>query len=608
MQQTGKLCDEAVELSMATYASSSILVDIEPVGQRVTIRHGATLLEAIQKAGLNITASCGGSGFCGNCLVRIMGGAVSPVSVNETIFLESNQLTDGYRLACQTVPLGDTKIYIPPISLAMGQQLQVEGQERALELHPAISIAEIVPSEILSSWDSIFISPPFDHCKLGDRQKEMLKETIRRNDGRVRLITKGTDLIAGLSQGARVLGLAMDIGSTKVAFYLVDLESGKTLAMTGILNPQIAFGEDIISRIAYAEKGAEQSKELQSKLIHEINNTVAALCEKVGAQPGQICDCILVGNTVIHHLVFGLPVSQLGRAPYLPATKESFSISASKLGLSLAPGAQIFSPPLIAGYIGTDHVAALTAALFPDPDQTRILIDIGTNTEISLSHAGRFYSCSCASGPAFEGAYIRDGMRALPGAIESIQIRPDGELTVRTIGNKPPIGICGSGILSTVSELLRAGIIDRRGVIRWGEKKEFTLVNAEASGQNRDILVTRKDIHEIQLAKGAIRAGIEVLLKHAGIDASQITEWIIAGAFGTKIDLRAAMTIGMFPEQPLERFHQVGNAAGMGAKKLLLSEPERQRLNEFLCNIEYVELTTEPGFEEIYVQALYLPE
>jgi uncharacterized 2Fe-2S/4Fe-4S cluster protein (DUF4445 family) len=584
-----------------------IQVDIEPIGKRITIKPGSTVLEAIQKSGIDITTSCGGTGFCGTCLVQIIQGKVNPVSSSEANVLDPDRKANGFRLACQTIALSDVKIHIPPESFSAGQQLQIEGQESPAILSPAVTIKDFQLQNKNNDSTQTFTGSLLVSLQIDQDQRKIITDISKKNHGIVRLVMRDSRILSITDPGKTILGLAIDIGSTKMAFYVVDLQTGGTLAMVGVMNPQIAFGEDVISRIAYAEKGPTQRHQLQSILIKAINSTVADLCARIGGDKSQICDCVVVGNTVIHHLFCGLPVSQLGAAPYLAAKKEALAFPAAELGILLAPEAQIYLPPIIAGYVGADHVAALSATLFLDLDKARMLIDIGTNTEISLASAGKIYSCSCASGPAFEGAYIRDGMRALPGAIKYVEISTNGEVSTRTIGDKPPIGLCGSGILSAVSELHRLGIVDMRGVIRWQDQKEFPLVKAACSGHRRDIIVTRKDIHEIQLAKGAIRAGIEVLLSHAGIDANQVEEWVIAGAFGTHIDIRSALSIGMFPAQPLERFHQVGNAAGMGAKKMLLSQPERTRANEFLHNIEYVELTTEPGFQDTYIQSLYFP-
>lgn len=324
---------------------------------------------------------------------------------------------------------------------------------------------------------------------------------------------------------------------------------------------------------------------------------------------------VAVGNTAIHHLFCGLPVEQLGAAPYVPVVSSPLEFAASEIGLAAAPGARIFMPANIAGYVGADHVSALLASRSYASERTALLVDIGTNTEVSLTYQGKVYSCSCASGPAFEGAHIKDGMRAAPGAIDRVRISGT-DVRLTTIKNVAPVGICGSGILNAVAEMLNAGIVDARGVLRGGEKfaarmrangrlADFILVPAGDTGHGREITVTRKDVNEIQLAKGAIRAGIEILLKDAGIQAEEIDEFIIAGAFGTYLDLNSAVRVGMFPALPLERYHQVGNAAGVGAKEMLVSTVHRVEAAQIVERVSYIELTTHPGFTPQFVEAMY---
>jgi uncharacterized 2Fe-2S/4Fe-4S cluster protein (DUF4445 family) len=323
---------------------------------------------------------------------------------------------------------------------------------------------------------------------------------------------------------------------------------------------------------------------------------------------------VIVGNTAMHHLLIGLPVHQLAMAPYVPAVGEAFEIQAEELGLALAPGAQVYFPPNIAGFVGADHVAMVLSTELWQTEQTVIALDIGTNTEITLAHAGRLLSCSCASGPAFEGAHIRDGMRAAPGAIERVQIL-EGEPKVYTIGEQAPVGICGSGILDSVAELIKAGIIDRRGSIQAGaprvrkgessKHQHYLLVPAGESGHGRDVVVSRSDVNEIQLAKGAIRAGIDILLEEAGIHAHDLEAFIIAGAFGTYLDIDSAITVGMFPDLPRARFRQVGNAAGTGARQMLVSAAQREAAEQIRSRVEYIELTVHPDFESRFTQALF---
>jgi len=421
-----------------------------------------------------------------------------------------------------------------------------------------------------------------------------------------------------------VYGLALDIGTTTVAAYLCNLRTGELVATHSMMNPQVAFGEDVMSRITYVMTHPEEGLEkLHQLIIDGINESVGRLARSNHLQPEDILELTVVGNTAMHHLFAGLPVQQLGHAPYVPVISEALEIPAKTLGLEIAPGATIYLPPNIAGYVGADHVSMLLAMDVLHAAQPTIALDIGTNTEITLSlpngvpgspYSGgrnRLLSCSCASGPAFEGAHIQAGMRAAPGAIERIQIN-DGQLHIHTIGDLPPVGICGSGILDAVAQMLSAGILDHRGVLRLDSpfvrddngRREFLLARAEKTGNERDLAVSREDVKEIQLAKGAIRAGVEVLLAEAGLMSDDIQQFIVAGAFGTYLDLESAVRVGMFPALPLNRFRQVGNAAGMGARQMLLSGAQR-RLAARLANwVEYIELTTHASFTNEFVKAL----
>jgi uncharacterized 2Fe-2S/4Fe-4S cluster protein (DUF4445 family) len=318
----------------------------------------------------------------------------------------------------------------------------------------------------------------------------------------------------------------------------------------------------------------------------------------------------------MHHLFAGLPVAQLGHAPYVPAASQALDLRASDLGLDLNRGAYVYLPPNIAGYVGADHVSMVLATETHQAGRTTLALDIGTNTEITLSHAGRLLCCSCASGPAFEGAHIRDGMRAAPGAIERVQINGEKHtIRIQTIADQPPVGICGSGILDAIAEMLISGVLDRRGALvgshplvrRRDGLNEFVLAEASRSGHGRDVLVSRRDVNEIQLAKGAIRAGIELLLAEAGIPAAEIQDFIVAGAFGTYISIPSAIRVGMFPALPLGRFRQVGNAAGEGARQMLVSLRQRELAELIAHRLEYIELSSHPDFTNEFSHRLFFP-
>ena len=600
------------------------IVDLEPIGRRIEVDPATDLLTAAQKAGVDLVAACGGVGICGTCRVRLMRGQLSPLTLTEEDQLRPEEIAQGYRLACQAVPLGDVRLDIPPESLPVPQKMQIDGRESEFEIVP-----NVVPVDLALSAPTIedlrsdltradqAVTAAGHGALQGDLgQLAQLSRQLRRQDWAARLAIRPrpgvSDLVAVLPLDSSLLGLAVDLGSTKLAIYLVDLQSGATLAKTGVMNPQIGYGEDVVSRIAFANRSDENRKLLQTRLVESLNQAVKEFCVQLKLSTAQIVDAVVVGNTAMHHFFCGLPVEQLGSAPYVAAVSQPLEFRAGEIGLALARGAWVYLPANIAGYVGGDHTSVLLTTQSYAPGKTLVAVDIGTNTEISAIHQGKIVSCSTASGPAFEGAHIRDGMRAAPGAIERVHIRGD-QVQAITIGGLAPVGICGSGILTALSEMLGAGILDERGALLRGDprvriangKAEFVLVPAEKTAAGRDLVITRSDVNEIQLAKGAIRAGIEILMEEVGVTADQVESWIIAGAFGTYLDLGSAMRLGMFPTAPLERFHQVGNAAGVGAKQMLLSRQKRLEASQLAARAGYIELTIYPEFTDKFVESMY---
>ena len=623
-------------------------INLQPIGRRIQVPAGTNLLDTARLAGVELVAICGGEGTCATCRVRPVSGQLSPRTLTEEAELSAEDLAAGYRLACQAEVLSDLRVDIPPESFTTPQRLQLEGQEIPTELDPVVVPLEVeVPPPSLGDLRADLTRLRDALTSLGHADLRFslpvsadLPEKLRANNWRVRLALRGNEVVAILpppisddcsliTDHCSLYGLAVDVGTTKLAAYLVNLETGETAAKAGAMNPQIAYGEDVISRITYANEHTAGSQILQAKLVEALDHLLGDLCAEAKVSRQQVVEAVIVGNTAMHHLFVGLPVKQLGESPYVAAVGEAMQFPAGEVGLKLAAGAYVYLPPNIAGYVGADHVSMLLGAgLYGSGDfakhpervsrsstaeavATTVALDIGTNTEISLFHAGKHYSCSCASGPAFEGAHISDGMRAAPGAIERVRIE-GGEVKVHTIGGGAAVGICGSGILDVVAGLLEGGLLDKRGVLNGNHPNlrvanngnEFILTPAERSGIGREIKVTRQDVNEIQLAKGAIRAGIEVLLEEAGIEDQDIELFVIAGAFGTYLDLASAIRIGMFPDLQRTCFEQVGNAAGGGARKLLVSKQQRRLADEIAREVNYVELAVHPDFMKVYVKAL----
>ncbi|MEJ2569774.1 MAG: ASKHA domain-containing protein [Anaerolineales bacterium] len=612
----------------------SHFVHFEPLGRRGEVPEGENLLEIARALGVELESLCGGTGTCGRCRIQILSGEVSQPTASEMEFLTPEDIAQGYRMACCTTVTSDCKVSVPPESLSSPQRTQVEGEELPIEPDPIVRAYPVsLPQPTLEDLEA-------DAGRLIDaleRQHGLqatsididvlrrispdLREHLDPGSGtwRIQAVVRGREIIGFLAPDLPSLGLAVDLGTTKIALYLLDLNTGQTLAAQGLMNPQIAYGEDIIARISYIERNPSHPTTLRDLVVTGINKAVGEMCTQIDAEPFHISDTVIVGNTAMHHVFLNLPLKQLARAPYIPAVSSALDVKARDLGLEFMPGSCVHLPANIAGFVGADHVAMLLAVKIEHRPGTTLAIDIGTNTEICLRHDGGLISASCASGPAFEGAHIKHGMRAANGAIEHLRLFDD-TIEYQTIGGAPPVGLCGSGILDTMAQLYLSGVLDEQGrmhdhprVRTIGAEREFVLVDEREVSQGRDdtdsdhaISFTQKDVRELQLAKGAMSAGIKLLLKTAGVRKDEIDTVIVAGAFGTYIDITSAITVGMLPDLPLDRYHQVGNAAGMGAKLALISRAKRDEARELAARIRYVELATHPDFQNTFAQSMFI--
>ena len=600
-------------------------IDFEPVGRRGECADYQSLLDCARQLSLDIISVCGGVGVCERCKVQIVTGQVSAVTPHESYTLSVRELEQGYRLACQTFPLSDVKVHVPADSLTAPQRTQVEGLEVEVEPQPPVRSldAQLAPPTLTDAraddrtlWLALGELHAIPAGRLDYAVQQSLSQQLRSLDWRVRLALRGDEIVAIGPPAKKWLGLAVDIGTTKIAGYLLDMETGKTLASKGVMNPQISYGEDVVSRIAAASRSPEGATQLQKLLTDGLNQLAADLCAEIGASPLEIIEAVVVGNTAIHHLFLRLPVRQLGQAPYVPAVRAGLDIKGRDLGLRIAPGAYVHLLPNIAGYVGADHVSMLLATRLAQLDGVRVAIDIGTNTEICLNSHGKMTSVSCASGPAFEGAHIKFGMRAAPGAIEHLRLSGE-KLDYQTIAGVSPVGVCGSGLLDAVAQLRMNGILDRHG--RMGAHRrvrmntelknpmpEFVIVPEEERGGLEAITISQHDVRVLQLAKAAIRVGIQALVDAAGLKEEDIDQVIVAGAFGTFIDVESAVQIGMFPDIPLERYVQVGNAAGTGARLALISLSQRAEAERIAQIDDYIELAGVPGFSRKFAEATFL--
>ncbi len=497
---------------------------------------GENLLQSARRAGVPIAGACGGGGVCSSCLVRILSGHA------RILLAQQEQSGNGatWIRACRVEPQSNLVVEVSPRARAAVVRADVQ--------YP------------------------------GDDQKTV-------------------DFQPG---SRRSLGLAVDLGTTNIAGSLTDLDNGERLVSLGIENPQSAYGADLINRINHAIRTPSAARELQSIVVQGITSLASLLCAEASVEPTRIVKITVCGNTAMHHLLLGLPVSRLGRAPFIPSICSAIDSTANDLGLESMPEASVHVFPNIGGFIGGDHVAALLATEHIWSTATCMVIDIGTNTELSLIHNGTINTASTASGPALEGGNISCGMRAAEGAIEKVWLS-EGEIMTSVIGGGPPIGLCGSGVLDALNTLRRAGIINQRGYIAPGNAKVTENGGLREYSFAPDVMMTQNDIRAVMLAKAAIRAGQDMLLAETGLSEQAIERILIAGAFGAYIDITSAVDIGLFPALPLDRFTQIGNAAGAGARMALVSAALRSRAAELAVQCRHIELNTLSGFNKAFI-------
>ncbi len=610
------------------------VVRFQPQGTKAPLRIGRTLLELASDAGLAVEAICGGVGVCAKCKVNVRSGigSITPVTTREKDALDPLELASGMRLACQATVcgLGHIVVEVPQESQRGHHRLLAAGTERKVRLEPAVTkvLLKLPPAtlkDLRADDDRLFaILSRKAKGKLHIAQgvHSHLPGALRKQDWMATVTLYRMKEIIRVEPGDttdRVYGIAVDIGTTKVVAYLLNLKTGEVLGSESMPNPQIPFGEDVIARITFTNKTPEGLEKLQTTIAVGIDELILKLCEDEAIMPDDILEAMVVGNTAMHHIFFGIPPQHLAAAPYAPAVRTSLCVSPSNVKLSMYPFGRVCSLPNIAGFVGADAVADLIASGLYNDKKIGMMIDIGTNTEIIAGNKDRLISCSCASGPAFEGAHISYGMRAATGAIERVWIDPESlDVKLRTVDDAPPRGICGSGAVDAVAELFKNRLIDSSGRIntsagfartRKGRKDlpEFVLATGGESSTGEDIVITQHDIQEIQLAKAAIFTGVSVLMKKLRLRASEIERVYAAGAFGTYVDAASAITIGMYPDVPVERITFIGNAAGSGARMCLRSTSMRDLADELSKKVRYVELAAEKDFQSEFAKAMFLP-
>lgn len=566
---------------------------------------GETIFHSARRHGVRIVGACGGRGTCGSCVVRIGTGEVNHVNGEATGRRK-------WQRACQLSARSDCTVEVAPRSLApvvraeadtgSREQLPLETSLRWMDIElPAASLRDN-----LSDHDRVLratgCAGTAIDLAVARQLPGLLRSEPHAGSWSLRVFERAGELIGFAPAGAPMLGLAIDLGTTNAAGFLIDLTSGERLASLGIENPQVAWGADLVSRLNHAVCGEAQAQELHSAAVEAINALAHDLCFSIGRRASDILDVAICGNTAMHHLLLGLPVRQLGRAPFVAAVRSGMDLKARELGLKVAPGAWLHVAPNVGGFIGGDHVTALLATEEVwSGCETALVMDIGTNTEISLIHQGRFYTASAPSGPALEGGHIGCGMRAAEGAIERVRIE-DGRLRVETIGGKKAIGLCGSGVLDTLATLHGGGLLSDQGRLAAGHEDIVQQQGKRAVRLAKGVVFTQDDVRAVQLAKAAIRTATELLLDEAGLGDGAIERFIIAGAFGAYIDIESGIRIGLFPNLPRERFLQVGNAAGVGIRRMLASASARARARSLAQSCRYMELSSRSDFQKRFLR------
>lgn len=523
----------------------------------------------------------------------------------------------------------DLVVRIPEETGLRIRQVQSTGLERETRLNPSVKKAHVriagpTLSDVLPDSERLIQalrrSGDLPDLRIDPDLLPILPRLLRECEWDVTAVLPTPGQVCAIERGdttSQLYGCAVDIGTSKLVGVLVDLSTGKTLSTLFVENPQLVYGEDIMSRMSYAMKAHENSLQLKSSVLSAINQLLERSCADAGITPSQVYELVIVGNTAMHHFLLGIESRHLALSPYVPAVKGPLDLHAKDVGILAHPHANVHMPPLVAGYVGADAVADVLASGMRESDELSLLLDIGTNTELFVGNRNGIVSCSCASGPAFEGAHIRQGMKAVYGAIERVRIDSTTlNVEYETVGGEKPVGICGSGMLDTVAELLRCRVIDSKGrfqkidtrrLTEVAGDRAFVLAQAEETSTGDPVMVTQRDIGEVQLAKAAIHTGCTILMRHAGVRASDLKRIYIAGSFGNYVNPANAKLLGLIPEVPTQIIRFVGNTAIAGAKMCLSSLEARNEAKRIGEQVKYIELGADANFSREYAASMYLP-
>ncbi|MFB6183406.1 MAG: ASKHA domain-containing protein [Haloarculaceae archaeon] len=628
--------------------SEESTVTYHPWDKTTTLEEGTTLLEGANDLGLSIESLCGGEGLCGTCKVIIDEGEehlTPPTQADERV-LSDSQLEDGYRLSCRCAVQDDgvVETTVPSVSQNTGGIVLTEGNEMEFELDTAVKKYRLeVDSPTLENnvadRERVFealedgydlevedvdhlvqTELPNDMRADEDEDEQLLKFTATVYDER-----EIVDVQPGYDD--TMYGLAIDIGTTTVAVYLLDLNTGEVEAVSSQLNPQSRYGGDIMTRVRYTRRNEGGRQEMQDAIVDGINECIEEVTREADVENDQIYESVFVGNTAMHHLFLGYEPSYVAGSPYVAANHAPQVVKAREIGIDINDSGYLYWLPISGGWVGPDKVSVLLVSGHYKEDEMTVCIDIGTNGEISVGNKDKMWTTSAPAGPALEGAEITHGVRAQAGSIESVKIDPDTfEPTLGIIDDDTPTargeatkpnGICGSGVIDALAQMFVVGLVDQRGQFReevYGHDRirkneddevEYVLVWDEESAIDGDIVVTQNDIREIQMAKAAIQAGALVLMDELDVDT--VDRVVLAGGFGNYIDPESAITVGLYPDVEMDKVESLGNAAGIGAQLALLNKGAREETMNIIEEVEYFEIAGTDVFRDNFMQAMYLP-
>ncbi|MDY6917615.1 MAG: ASKHA domain-containing protein [Chloroflexota bacterium] len=609
-----------------------VWLNVLPDDLWLKVREGTTIYEALQRTHVELESDCGGLGKCGKCKVRVLS-SIGPPTEKEQELLDDEELEQGIRLACRTAVSQDMVVHTgEPETEAEYYQILKTGQRPLLHPYPLvgkrlITLPPNLHNEGLSDLDRVKLVMESEEQELTATLNclQELPSRLRETDFSGAAVLHNDCLLAWQNQEeiARHYGLVFDLGTSTLVGKLISLVDGSEVAVVSCLNSQMKHGSNVISRLQYVKERPRGLRTFHNLLVRDLRLLIRRLLRAGGLKPEDIFIVVAAGNTTMQHFLLNLDPSGIAEAPFSPVLTDGVVVRAAEVDIELHPDALLYVMPMKSGYIGGDLISVIVTSGAAEQEEEMILgLDLGTNGEIFLGNRSRLVTCSAAAGPALEGANISAGMIAKAGAIESVNLQ-DGDLQYQVIGNIRPMGVCGSGLVEIVALLLEMGIIDHEGAIRRPRRKvarglsrrvgcksgvcHFLLASLEESYHNRDIYLTQRDIRELQLAKAAIAAGIEILMEEMGIGLADIDRVYLAGALGNYVDPRSAVRIGLLPDFDRDIVASLGNAASTGASMVLLSKNYWQMTNELADSIEHIELSSRLDFNEHFVENLDFP-